>query len=90
MQPIQIGERQLVSIVSKMLKKHLMLTMSGSLTTSRLLEKKVTITINGKVANEYTEPDNHKEKTKKLGEGTIGIQGHDPKESDIFQKVKNP
>ena len=40
MQRIPIGERQLVSIVSKMLKKHLMQMMSGSLTISKLLEKK--------------------------------------------------
>ena len=48
----------------------------------------MTITINGKVANEYTEPDSHKEKTKKLGEGTIGIQGHDPKSLIYFRKLR--
>ena len=50
--------------------------------------KKVTITINGKVANEYTEPDDHKDKTKRLGEGTIAIQGHDPKSLIYFRKLR--
>ena len=54
----------------------------------KVVGKKVTITINGKVANEYTEPDSHKEKTKKLGEGTIGIQGHDPKSLIYFRKLR--
>ena len=48
----------------------------------------VTITINGKVANEYTEPNGHKEKTKRLGEGTIAIQGHDPKSLIYFRKLR--
>ena len=50
--------------------------------------KKVTITINDKVANEYTEPEDHKDKTKRLGEGTIAIQGHDPKSLIYFRKLR--
>jgi hypothetical protein len=50
--------------------------------------KKVTITINGKVVNEYTEPDDHGEKTKRLGEGTIALQGHDPKSLVYFRKLR--
>jgi hypothetical protein len=50
--------------------------------------KKVTITINGKVVNEYVEPDDHKEKTKRLGEGTIALQGHDPKSVVYFRKLR--
>ena len=48
----------------------------------------MTITINGKVANEYTEPDNHKEKTKRLGEGTMGSKAMIQK-SYLLQKVEN-
>lgn len=50
--------------------------------------KTVTITINGKVVNEYTEADGHKEKTKRLGEGTIALQGHDPKSLVWFRKLR--
>jgi hypothetical protein len=50
--------------------------------------KKVTITINGKVVNEYVEPDDHAEKTKRLGEGTIALQGHDPKSVVYFRKLR--
>jgi hypothetical protein len=50
--------------------------------------KKVTITINGKVVNEYVEPADHKEKTKRLGEGTIALQGHDPKSVVYFRKLR--
>jgi len=50
--------------------------------------KKVTIKINGKVVNEYEEPDDHKDKTKRLGEGTIALQGHDPKSLVYFRKLR--
>ncbi len=50
--------------------------------------KKVTVTVDGKVVNEYTEPDDHKEKTKRFGEGTIALQGHDPKSLVYFRKLR--
>lgn len=50
--------------------------------------KKVTITIDGKVTNEYVEPDDHSEKTKRLGEGTIALQGHDPGSVVFFRNLK--
>ena len=50
--------------------------------------KKVTITINGKVVNEYTEPDDHPAKTKRLGTGTIALQGHDPKSIVYFRNLR--
>jgi hypothetical protein len=50
--------------------------------------KKVTVTINGKVTNEYTEPTDHKEKTKRLSKGTIGLQGHDPGSLIYFRKLR--
>ena len=50
--------------------------------------KKVTISINGKMVNEYTEADDHAEKTKRIGEGTIALQGHDPKSLVYFRKLR--
>jgi hypothetical protein len=57
--------------------------------------KSVTISINGKVITEYTEPENpeHLEKMpgRKIGSGTIAFQAHDPKSvvfyKDIYLKV---
>lgn len=48
---------------------------------------KVTVKVNDKVINEYTEPDSvsRGSGTKKLGNGTVAIQGHDPK-SKIYYK----
>lgn len=40
--------------------------------------KTVTIKIDGKVVNEFTEPEDPGHKTRKLGPGTIAIQAHDP------------
>jgi hypothetical protein len=50
--------------------------------------KKVTISINDKVVNEYLEPDDHKEKTKRLGKGTFALQGHDPKSVVFFRNLR--
>ena len=50
--------------------------------------KKVTITINCKVVNEYTEPAEHKPATKRLGEGTIAIQAHDPKSLIYYRNLR--
>lgn len=43
--------------------------------------KKITVKVNGKVINEYTEPA----EGGKLSSGTIALQGHDPK-SKVFYK----
>ena len=40
--------------------------------------KKATVTVNGKVTNQYTEPEDHKPATKRFGEGTFALQAHDP------------
>ena len=50
--------------------------------------KKVTVTINGKVTNEYTEADDHTDKAKRLSEGTIALQGHDPGSLIYFRKLR--
>jgi len=53
--------------------------------------KKVTIQVNGKVTAEYTEPDAAERPAdmagRKIGSGTIAIQGHDPKSKVFFKNV---
>lgn len=50
--------------------------------------KKITVKINDKVINEYTESDdlsNHGDR--RLGHGTIALQGHDPKSKVMYKDV---
>lgn len=58
----------------------------------RVEGKTVTISIDGKVVNEYTEPDNlapeEKFKDRRLGSGTFAIQGHDPESIVYFRDIK--
>ncbi|WP_083421718.1 3-keto-disaccharide hydrolase [Arsenicibacter rosenii] len=53
--------------------------------------KKVTVKINDKVINEYTEPDNVERKggdaQKKLSSGTVALQGHDPKSKVYYKDI---
>ncbi|HLZ17043.1 MAG TPA: DUF1080 domain-containing protein [Cyclobacteriaceae bacterium] len=46
--------------------------------------KKITIMINGKVVNEYTEPATGG----RLSSGTVALQGHDPKSKVYYKDVK--
>ncbi|PZR40269.1 MAG: DUF1080 domain-containing protein, partial [Azospira oryzae] len=45
--------------------------------------KKITVKINDKVINEYTEGENGK-----LSSGTFALQGHDPKSKVFFKDIK--
>ncbi len=53
--------------------------------------KKITIKINDKVINEYTEPDNVKRPKgnadKVLSSGTFALQGHDPKSKVLYKDI---
>lgn len=51
--------------------------------------KKVTIRINDKIINEYTEPDSISQGSsgKKLSSGTVALQGHDPKSKVLFKNI---
>lgn len=51
--------------------------------------KNVTIKINDKVINNYTEPDSisNGRSPKKLSSGTVALQGHDPKSKVMFKDV---
>ncbi|TDB65850.1 3-keto-disaccharide hydrolase [Arundinibacter roseus] len=48
--------------------------------------KKVTVLVNDKVINEYTEPENPDPK-KRLSRGTVALQGHDPKSVIYYKDV---
>ena len=54
--------------------------------------KQVTIKVNGKVTAEYTEPDTVERPAemagRKLGSGTIAIQGHDPKSKVFYKNIQ--
>jgi len=58
----------------------------------RVKDKTITVSIDGKVINEYTEPDNlnqeGRSKNRKLGSGTFAIQGHDPKSITYYRDIK--
>jgi hypothetical protein len=54
--------------------------------------KKVTVKVNDKVINEYTEPDDLSDRTggnagKHLSHGTVALQGHDPKSRVMYKDV---
>lgn len=51
--------------------------------------KKVTIRVNDKVINEYTEPDSVSQgsSAKKLSSGTVALQGHDPKSKVLYKDI---
>lgn len=52
--------------------------------------KKVTIRINDKIINQYTEPDSisNGSSPKKLSSGTVALQGHDPKSEVHFKDIQ--
>ncbi len=52
-------------------------------------DNKVTVRINDKIINEYTEPDSVSQSagSKKLSSGTIALQGHDPKSVVYFKNI---
>ena len=51
--------------------------------------KKVTIRVNDKIINEYTESDSVSQgaSRKKLSNGTIALQGHDPKSKVLYKDI---
>lgn len=55
-------------------------------------DKKVTILVNGKVVNEYTEPADAKRPTdmagRMLSSGTFALQGHDPNSKVYFRNLQ--
>jgi hypothetical protein len=54
--------------------------------------KKVTVKINDKVINEYTEPDDLSNRTgdnatRRLSRGTVALQGHDPQSKVMYKDI---
>ncbi len=51
--------------------------------------KNVTIKVNDKIINNYTEPDSvsNGASTKKLSSGTVALQGHDPKSKVYYKDI---
>ncbi|WP_373331162.1 3-keto-disaccharide hydrolase [Salmonirosea aquatica] len=49
--------------------------------------KHVTVKVNGKVINDYTEPAEPKDAQKRLSHGTVALQGHDPKSVIYYKNV---
>jgi hypothetical protein len=58
----------------------------------RVKGKTVTISVDGKVVNEYTEPADlnpeERFKDRRLSSGTFAIQGHDPKSITYYRNIK--
>jgi hypothetical protein len=53
--------------------------------------KKITITLDGKVVNEWTEPDSGAkdvESGRRLSEGTFGLQAHDPGSTVHYKNIR--
>lgn len=50
--------------------------------------KRVQIWIDGKLAQDWTQPDDWEPKTKRLGSGTIALQCHDPGSTVLFKNMK--
>ena len=52
--------------------------------------RQVTVLVNDKVINQYTEPDSVSQSagTRKLSSGTIALQGHDPKSNVYFTNIR--
>jgi len=44
----------------------------------RVVDKTVTVWVDGKQTNQWTQPEDHKFKKKRLGSGTFALQAHDP------------
>ena len=49
--------------------------------------KRVTVKVNGKVINDYTEPAEPTDKLKRLSRGTVALQGHDPKSVIYYKNI---
>ena len=50
--------------------------------------KNIKIWIDGELVQDWTEPDDWPQKTKKIGSGTIALQAHDPGSKVLFKNMK--
>ena len=58
----------------------------------RIEGKTITVSVDGKIVNQYTEPDDltpeERFKDRRLSGGTFAIQGHDPKSITFYRDIK--
>ena len=54
----------------------------------RVEGKRIVIKVNDQVVNDYTEPEDPGHETRKLGEGTIAIQAHDPQSVVHYKNLR--
>ena len=54
----------------------------------RVEGRRIVIKVNGEVVNDYTEPEDPGHETRRLGEGTIAIQAHDPKSVIHYKNIR--
>lgn len=54
----------------------------------RVEGKRIIIKVNGEVVNDYTEPADPGHKTRRLSEGTLAIQAHDPKSVIHYKNIR--
>ena len=54
----------------------------------RVEGKRIVIKVDGKIVNDYTEPEDPGHATRKLGEGTIAIQAHDPDSVIHYKNIR--
>ena len=54
----------------------------------RVEGKRIVIKVNDEVVNDFTEPDDPGHETRRLGEGTIAIQAHDPESVIHFKDIR--
>ena len=56
--------------------------------TLKVVGNSATVTVNGKVTNEYTQAEDHKLAKKRFSEGTFALQAHDPGSVVIVRSFK--
>lgn len=54
----------------------------------RVEGKRIIIKVNGEVVNDFTEPEDPGHETRRLGEGTLAIQAHDPKSVIHYKNIR--
>ncbi|MDX1679673.1 MAG: DUF1080 domain-containing protein [Akkermansiaceae bacterium] len=56
--------------------------------TVKVVDNTATVSVNGEVTNEYTQPEDHKPAKKRFDEGTFALQAHDPGSVVVVRSFK--
>jgi len=54
----------------------------------RVEGKRIAIRVNGEIVNDYTEPEDPGHENRRLSEGTVAIQAHDPKSVIHYKNIR--